>query len=80
MAKWLACEADRSLPSCAKLENEWGYTVLPHMPLCCVLGQLCTLYLPVTDTVLQNGDWDVDACFAFYACIGAYVTVSILNF
>ena len=43
-----------------------------HMPLWGMLGQLCTVCLPLIDTVLQNGRWDVDAYIAFlclYKCL-----------
>lgn len=68
-----------------QLVSNWGMSgavlALPCVTLWCVLGQLCTVYLPVTDTVLQNGYWDVDAYIVFfYACINASVTVGIVNF
>lgn len=59
-----------------QLVSSWGMSgaILPvhHMPLWGVLGQLCAVYLPVIDTVLQNGHWDVDAYIAFlclYKCL-----------
>lgn len=67
-----------------QLVSSWGMSgailALPHVTLWYVLGQLCIVCLPVTDTILQNGYWNVDAYIVFYACINASVTVGILNF
>lgn len=75
--QWLGCETDHSPPSNLKAGNEWGYTsTSPYAFMVCTgtTSCLCTLHLSVTDSfiVLQNGYWDVDACFTFsclYKCL-----------
>lgn len=36
MVKWLRREADHLLPSIAKVENVWSYTLLPHAFVACL--------------------------------------------